>query len=51
MGWNVAYCWQRPPTPGTSKAVWGGVGTVAALRLCVRGHWEEEGEERWLLAL
>ena len=45
MGWNVAYFWQRPRTPGTSKAVWGGV------RLCVRGHWEEEGEERWLLAL
>lgn len=51
MGWNVAHCWQRPPTPGTSKAVWDGLGTVAALRLCVRGHWEEEGEERWLLAL
>lgn len=40
-----------PPTPGTSEAVWDGLGTVAALRLCVRGHWEEEGEERWLLAL
>lgn len=51
VGQGVVYCWQRPLE--TSKAVWAGPGTVAALRLCVRGHWggEEGAEERWLLAL
>lgn len=33
---GVVYCRQRPL--GTRKAVWGGLGTVAALRLCVRGR-------------
>lgn len=37
VGQGVVDCWQRPLE--TSKAVWAGPGTVAALRLCVRGHW------------